>query len=75
MSKLGALDRVITVEITLDQACVIMAALEASAIESKEWLKTNKDSTNYAEVEEHFNLTKSAGRAIAHEMEVAYGNE
>jgi hypothetical protein len=65
------LDRIITVEMTLDQACAIMGALTSAAMESKEWLKNNEGHEAYDNVAYNYMLVRTVGEAITHEMEKA----
>lgn len=65
------LNKIITVEMTLDQACAIMGALTGAAAESKEWLKNNEGHEAYDNVAYNYMLIRTVGEAIAHEMEIA----
>lgn len=65
------LNKIITVEITLDQACAITGSLIKAAAELREWLKDNEGHKAYDNVAYNYMLIRTVGEAIAHEMEKA----
>lgn len=40
---MNPLDRIITIEITCDQACALMAAIDQTRLELQKWLETHTD--------------------------------
>ena len=44
---MNPLDRIISIEITCDQACALMAAIDWARKELQEWLETHADASKY----------------------------
>lgn len=48
INLMNPLDRIINIEITCDQACALMAAIDWTRKELREWLETHADASEYA---------------------------
>lgn len=42
---MNPLDRIITIEITCDQACALMAAIDQTRLELQKWLETHAEAS------------------------------
>lgn len=62
------LDTIITVEMTCDQACAILASIKAAAIENDEWLNNNPKHGQRDDVEEMNRIMRDVATNIVNEM-------
>lgn len=62
------LDTIITVEMTCDQACAILASIKAAALENDEWLDNNPKHYQHDDVEEMNHILHDVARNIVNEM-------
>ena len=62
------LDTIITVEMTCDQACAILASIKAAALENDEWLDNNQKHSQRDDVEEMNHILRDVARNIVNEM-------
>lgn len=62
------LDTIITVEMTCDQACAILASIKAAALENNEWLDNNQKHSQRDDVEEMNHILRDVARNIVNEM-------
>ena len=62
------LDTIITVEMTCDQACAILASIKAAALENDEWLGNNPEHSQRDDVKEMNNILHDVARNIVNEM-------
>ena len=62
------LDTIITVEMTCDQACAILASIKAAALENDEWLDSNQKHSQRDDVEEMNHILRDVARNIVNEM-------
>lgn len=45
LDLMNPLDRIITIEITCDQACALMGAIDQTRLEFQKWLETHADAS------------------------------
>ena len=62
------LDTIITVEMTCDQACAILASIKAAAIENDEWLDNNPEHSQRDDVKEMNDILHDVACNIVNEM-------
>ena len=62
------LDTIITVEMTCDQACAILAAIKAASIENNDWLDNNHKHSQRDDVEEMNRIMQDVALNIVNEM-------
>ena len=62
------LDTIITVEMTCDQACAILASIKAAALENNEWLDNNHEHDQHDDVEEMNRILRDVATNIVNEM-------
>lgn len=62
------LDTIITVEMTCDQACAILASIKAAALENNEWLDNNPKHDQRDDVEEMNRIMHDVATNIVNEM-------
>ena len=65
------LDTIITVEMTCDQACAILASLKYAINENDDWLDINEKHDRKDDVEDMNNLMREVGYNILNEMKSA----
>ena len=67
LDLMNPLDRIITIEITCDQACALMAAIDQTRQELKKWLETQTDAS-----EESRTQTREMDELLANVHEQLY---